>query len=70
MLKEISLEQAIKWSQYKIVPLDYEGVILAFNNAFNLCEGDVLSLKNITNDELKIFIFKLIEELVNYARKT
>jgi predicted nucleotidyltransferase component of viral defense system len=70
LLKEISLEQAIEWAQYKIVPLDYEGVILAFDNAFNLCEGDVLSLTDIPNDELKKFILNLIGDLINYARKT
>lgn len=70
LLKEIPLNKAVEWSKYKIVPLDYEGIILAFDNAFNKCEGDVLSIVDVSNEELRLFISELIDELINNAKTT
>lgn len=71
LLKEISLEQAMKWGEYKQVPLDYEGMILAVGDILsncNLLEGEVLTKTPISEQEFKDFIIDLIKRLISYAK--
>mgnify|MGYP000573351949 CR=1 FL=1 len=67
LLKDIALNDAIAWAARKVVPLDYEGAILAFSSA--PLEGVVLMNKPVILDEINAFGAELIKSLINHARK-
>ena len=68
LLQDIQLEQVAAWSEHKIVPLDYEGVLLAFADR-NL-EGSVLLKRDIAIPELNRFIGNLIQQMIDHAKKS
>lgn len=68
LLKDIDLYKTIEWSKYKIVPLDYEGTLLAFSNS--TLEGEVIAKVDVDIEEFNRFIKKLIRDLLKYARDT
>ncbi len=67
LLQKIDFEQAAKWAEFKIVPLDYEGVFIALANR-NL-EGTALMKHDISLEDFNEFIEKLIERMLTYAKK-
>lgn len=67
LLKDIDFEQAAKWAEYKVVPLDYEGVLLAFAN--HKLEGAALIKQNISLKDFNNFVVNLIQRMIDYAKK-
>ncbi|VEN74927.1 Nucleotidyl transferase AbiEii toxin, Type IV TA system [Candidatus Desulfarcum epimagneticum] len=68
LLPEFSFEQIGKWAEYKIVPMEYEGVLIAFSEDF--LEGSVLMIDDIRMGDFRLFIKKLIIDIFNYAKTT
>jgi len=71
LLKEIDLNQAIKWSELKRVPPDYEGIMMSTGNLLKSpysLEGEVLILRDLSEKEFSAFIKKLVGELLSYAK--
>jgi len=71
LLQEINLENCLEWANIKIIPLDYEGVLIAFAE-MNL-QGEVLltnKIKPLETDEFNNFVKKFIQQLIDYAKKT
>ncbi|HOL48920.1 MAG TPA: hypothetical protein PK189_12155, partial [bacterium] len=68
LLKELDFQEVIKCSEYKMVPLDYESAILAFQNIDKYIEGDVLLINDIDEEDFKFFRKKLIEKMLDYAK--
>jgi predicted nucleotidyltransferase component of viral defense system len=67
LLKEIDFEQIAKWAQYKVVPMDYEGILTAF--ADYKLEGAVLMKKDIPLKDFHDFVINLIRGMLEYAKK-
>lgn len=67
LLQEIDFEQVAKWAQYKVVPLDYEGVLITF--ASHKLEGTALMKQNISLKDFNSFVVNLIQRMVDYAKK-
>lgn len=67
LMQEIDFEQVAKWAEYKIVPLDYEGVITAF--ADHKLEGTALMKQKISVTDLNDFVLNLIQRMMAYAKK-
>ena len=57
----------LKWAQYKVVPLDYEGVLITF--AEHKLEGSALLKQDISLKDFNDFVIRLIYRMVNYAKK-
>jgi predicted nucleotidyltransferase component of viral defense system len=68
LLQDIKFEDAIKWSEYKMVPLDYENAIIAFNNTINNIEGEIWTTKDLKQEKFNNFIKNLVEKMLNYAK--
>jgi len=68
LLNDICFEDAVKWAEYKIVPLDYENTIIAFKDTLNNLEGDIVLIKEIEQKELNAFIKNLIKKMIDYAK--
>ena len=67
LMQEIDFEQVAKWAEYKVVPLDYEGVLIAF--ADHKLEGTALMKQNISVTDLNDFVLNLIQRMMAYAKK-
>jgi predicted nucleotidyltransferase component of viral defense system len=67
LLQELNFEQVAKWSEYKIVPLDYEGAVMAF--ADQELEGSVLTRSEISLNDFESFVERLIKKMIQYAKK-
>ena len=67
LLQDIDFEQVAKWAEYKIVPLDYEGTVMAV--AGQQLEGTVLMKKNISLKDFEIFIENLTKKMLEYAKQ-
>jgi predicted nucleotidyltransferase component of viral defense system len=67
LLKEINFEDAVKWAEEKMVPLDYEGLLIMFAN--KEFEGDIILTKEIHLKELAFFTNDLIWKLFNHAKE-
>lgn len=67
LLQEIDFEQVAKWAEYKIVPLDYEGVLIAF--ADHKLEGIALMKQDISLEDFDDFVVNLIKRMMTYAKK-
>ncbi len=71
LLKEIDLKDAIKWSELKRVPPDYEGLMIAVGdltrNPHSL-EGGALIIKPLDNIDFLDFTRELIKELMEDAK--
>lgn len=68
LLKDISICEAIAWASKKMVPLDYEGAIIAFSHA--PLEGIALMVSPVNTDEINSFGAQLIQHMIDHARKT
>jgi predicted nucleotidyltransferase component of viral defense system len=71
LLKEIQLDQAVKWSELKRVPPDYEGLMIATGDLLRnpyVMEGEVLSIQPVDNSDFISFTKKLIGDLLRYAK--
>ena len=68
LLKDIKFEDAVKWAEYKMVPLDYEGLLINF--ADEKLEGQVLMKQEISKESFNNFIKELIKRLLDNARST
>lgn len=66
LLKEIEFEKIVEWAKYKIVPLDYEGLLLAFGD--QALGGDVLMKTPLTNEELHAFAKKLMRRILDDSK--
>ena len=72
LLKDIKLEDILRWSEYKQVPFDYEGIILAVGDILNnisLIEGEVLTKTPLPEKTFKKFIIDLTKEIIEYAKR-
>ena len=67
LLQEIDFEQAAKWAECKVVPLDYEGVLITFAN--HELEGTALMKQNISLKDFNSFVINLIQRMVDHAKK-
>ncbi len=67
LLQELDFEQVAKWSEYKIVPLDYEGAVLAF--ADQDLEGSVLTRSEVSLIDFENFVENLIKKMLDYAKQ-
>ena len=71
LLKEMQLEQAVKWSELKRVPPDYEGLMIATGDLLRnpyAMEGEILAIQPVDNNEFISFTKKLIGDLLRYAK--
>jgi len=68
LLKDFELDLLLLDAAKKIVPLDYEGTVMAFADSF--AEGIPLLKRPVTADELNQFSRSLIKRLINNARNT
>jgi len=66
LLQELEFERVVKWSEYKIVPLDYEGAVVAF--ADQELEGSVLVRTDISVNDFENFVENLIKKMLAYAK--
>jgi predicted nucleotidyltransferase component of viral defense system len=71
LLKDVELDAAIEWSELKRVPPDYEGLMIAAGDLLKspqLLEGEVLTLKEMDNQEFAAFTKKLVGDLIAHAK--
>lgn len=67
LLKDLLLSRCLELAETKIVPLDYEGMLLAF--ADRRLEGEVLLTGALSEEELVAFVEKLIQEMLDHAAR-
>ncbi|MFH1562078.1 MAG: nucleotidyl transferase AbiEii/AbiGii toxin family protein [Nitrospirota bacterium] len=67
LMQDIEFEQATKWAEYKVVPLDYEGILITF--AEHKLEGVALMKQDISLKDFNDFVVNLIQRMVAYAKK-
>jgi len=71
LLKEIDFTDAVRHSEYKQVPLDYEGIMLAVGDLLSsstAMEGGILTELEIDKNEFKAFVKDLVERLIAHAK--
>jgi len=66
LLRDFGLIDLIQWAQTKIVPLDYEGTLLALKGPGP--EGEVLTKLEIDEKEFEDFIDRLSKDILSYAK--
>jgi len=66
LLREIDYEQIVQWAAYKIIPMDYEGVVITFKD--RRLEGEVLLRKESDENEFESFVNELITKMFDHAR--
>ena len=66
LMKDFRLEDGIKWSEEKMVPIDYEGATFCLLDG--QMHGDVWLLKKIDTNDFEMFTKNLITDLLNYAK--
>ncbi len=67
LMQELTIDRLYQFACRKIVPLDYEGAILAFTEP--KIEGTVMLTKNISIKDLNNFSKNIITTLINHAKK-
>ena len=67
ILQDVLFEQVTAWAETKIVPLDYEGVLLAF--AEQPLEGIALMKKDISPADFNRFMVELIDRILDHAKR-
>lgn len=73
LLRDLDLKQAVKWSELKKIPPDYEGLMMGVGDLLknvNLLEGDVLTIKPIDREDFVNFTKRIIGDLLNDAKKS
>ena len=71
LLHEIDFENAVRYSENKHVPLDYEGIMLAVGDllsSYNDMEGEIITELDVNENEFKTFVKDLIERLIIHAK--
>lgn len=71
LLKDVDLQQAIRWSELKKVPPDYEGLMMGIGDLRQnpgLLEGNVLTMRPIDENEFTGFIKNLVGNLLKDAK--
>jgi hypothetical protein len=68
LLKDFNLKDLIIWAQTKIVPMDYEGTLLALKGP--AMEGEVLTKLDVDRKEFEDFIKQLSRDILFYAKNT
>ncbi len=68
LLQDMDLSLLTEWAKYKVVPLDYEGTIIALSNS--KIEGTALLKKNMSPDAMNQFAHGLIGDLISNARSS
>jgi hypothetical protein len=72
LLRDIELKQAIKWSELKRVPPDYEGLMMGVGDLLknpHLLEGIALIVQPLDNDDFIGFTKKIIGDLLDDAKR-
>jgi len=67
LLKDVDFEQIAKWAEYKVVPLDYEGILITFADC--KLEGIVLLKEDVSLNDFGAFVINLIKRMLDYAKK-
>jgi len=67
LLNDIEFERVAEWVRYKIVPLDYEGLVITFSE--RQLEGEVLLTHPLTEHEFNGFVNRLIQTMFEYAKR-
>ncbi len=67
LLRDVEFEDIAKWAEYKIIPLDYEGLVITFAN--RKPEGEVLLKRKLKDHEFSRFVSNLIQRLFDHAGK-
>lgn len=67
LLDEIAFEKAAEWAKYKIVPLDYEGLVITFSD--RRLEGEVLLTHPLSEHQFNDFVNTLIGKIFEYAKR-
>jgi hypothetical protein len=67
LLNDLSLGRCLELAETKIVPLDYEGVLLAF--ADRRLEGDVLLTRALSEPDFVVFVERLMNEVLDHAAR-
>jgi hypothetical protein len=65
LLNDLPLTRCLELSETKIVPLDYEGMLLAF--ADRRLEGSALLTGVLSEQDFAAFVEKLINEMLDHA---
>jgi len=71
LLREIEFTDAVRYSEYKDVPLDYEGIMLAVGDILSSpsgLEGEILTDLEVDETEFRTFVKDLIERLIIHAK--
>lgn len=71
LLREIGFNDAVGYAEYKHVPLDYEGIMLAVGDLLSspaALEGQILTEIEVDETEFKAFVRDLIEKLIIHAQ--
>jgi predicted nucleotidyltransferase component of viral defense system len=71
LLKDIELKKAIEWSEYKMVPPNYEGLMIGIGDLLKkpyLLEGNVIITSPIEHFKFENFINELLIKLVENAK--
>ena len=66
LLKEYELTQIIKWSELKMVPLNYEDTVLSLTDGE--LRGDVFMIKEISLTSFNEFLTQLTKDLITHAK--
>jgi len=66
LLPEFSFEQLEQWAEFKIVPMEYEGILITFSN--KSLEGTALLKKNILIEAFNEFCKNLVTQIFKYAK--
>jgi hypothetical protein len=67
LLNDIAFERVAEWARYKIVPIDYEGLVITFSE--RQLEGEVLLTHPLTEHEFNGFVNRLIQTMFEYAKR-
>ena len=67
LLQDIDFMEIVKWAEYKIIPLDYEGILLTFTDQ-NL-EGTVLLQRELDLSDFNSFLNNLVNRMLDHAKK-
>ncbi|HOW52390.1 MAG TPA: nucleotidyl transferase AbiEii/AbiGii toxin family protein [bacterium] len=65
LLRDVPLNRCLELAESKIVPLDYEGVLMAL--ADQRLEGEVLMKRPLDEREFTAFVEKLMNEVLDHA---
>lgn len=66
LLNDLPVEQVVEWARTKVVPLDYEGLSIAFQDT--RLEGNVLLQTSFAEHDLERFVHGLLNTLFAAAR--